>query len=282
MFSELIDYTVSSSDPNNYNKIYCNLTAPHTKYSIMTITCLTTNCNIVVLDKGDYIMIDSIKYEFNDAYTNMNLEGFVELLRDITINNKHEDETMNNDKVILSVNGVDLYIDNTGRLCFTSDREFIINDASYNVKLITGMYHQKLPIQSTYNENSNKYYICAMSGGFNLLTPVLYLCSNIAIKSYRSAQSDIDTALTSSKIVMRVNNSFTTSMPIINNNADFETVLLSNDLSMLEFRLVDANMHDVHLLSPLYLSVQVRAVADTDIDFGISAFQTIAAQSANP
>ena len=51
MFSGLIDYTVSSTDPNNYNKIFCNLTAPSTKYSIMTITCLTTNCNIVVLNK---------------------------------------------------------------------------------------------------------------------------------------------------------------------------------------------------------------------------------------
>ena len=46
MFSGLIDYTVSSTDPNNYNKIFCNLTAPATKYSIMTIICLTTNTNI--------------------------------------------------------------------------------------------------------------------------------------------------------------------------------------------------------------------------------------------
>ena len=265
MFCELIDYTVSSSDPNNYNKIFCNLTAPHTKYSIMTITCLTTNCNIVVLNTDDYITINGCKYQIKDSFTNINLEAFVELLRSYPLN------------------GIDMYIDNTRLLCLYSEKPFTIDDISYNIKLITGMYHQQLPLYTKYNESTAKYYICAMSSGFNLLTPVLYLCSNIAIKSYRSAQSDTDdisnTALTSSKIVMRVNNSFTTSMPIINNNADFETVLLSNDLSMLEFRLVDANMHDVHLLSPLYLSVQVRAVADTDVDFGLSAFQVIAAQS---
>ena len=68
--------------------------------------------------------------------------------------------------------------------------------------------------------------------------------------------------LTGAKIVMRVNNSFQPSMPIINNNADFETILLSNDLSMLEFRLADSNLHDVHLLSPLYLSVQVRSAPE--------------------
>ena len=46
----------------------------------MTITCLTTNCIIVVLDKGDFILIDIIQYIFNDAYSNMNLDAFVELL----------------------------------------------------------------------------------------------------------------------------------------------------------------------------------------------------------
>ena len=279
MFSGLIDYTVSSTDPNNYNKIYCNLTAPPTKYSIMTITCLTTNCNIVVLDKGDFIVMDGVKYEFKDAYTNMNLEGFIELLRDITIKDKQEEETKN-DKVILSVNGVDLYIDNTGRLCFTSDREFVINDASYNVKMITGMYHMNLPLKGKYDETSNEYKVLALSVGFNMLSPVLYLVSNIAIKSYRNV--DDDCSLTGAKIVMRVNNSFQPSMPVIHNNADFETILLSNDLSMLEFRLVDANLHDVHLLSPLYLAIQVRSVPDDDIDFMLSSFQKIVKQTDNP
>ena len=54
--------------------------------------------------------------------------------------------------MILSVNGVDLFINNTGRLCFTSDREFVINDASYNVKMITGMYHINLLLKRKYDE----------------------------------------------------------------------------------------------------------------------------------
>lgn len=275
MFSELIDYTVSSTDPNNYNKIFCNLTAPPTKYSIMTITCLTTNCNIIVLNKDDYIIINDIKYQFKDNYTNINLEAFIELLKDLTQNDVAVEGEINP----LSLNGIDFYIDNTSRLYFYSERPFVINDASYNVKLITGIYHQNLPLTSSFNPETDKYYVQAISSGFNLLTPVLYLCSNIAIKSYRNAD---DSSLNGSKIVMRVNNSFSTSMPIINNNADFETVLLSNDLSMLEFRLVDANMHDIHLLSPLYLSVQVRSVADTDIDFVLSSFHQMVKQSDNP
>ena len=292
MLGGLIDYTVSSTDPNNYNKIFCNLIAPSTKYCIMTITCLTTNCNIVVLDKGDFITIDSVKYEFNDAYTNINLEAFIELLSDLSkaekmaspVDNAVPDDNnphnlSDDSKVILSVNGVELYIDNTGRLCFISNREFVINDASYNVKMISGMYHMNLPLKAEYEEESKVYKLQALSTGFNLLSPVLYLTSNVSIKSYRNV--DNDTSLTGAKIVMRINNSFQTSLPIINNNADFETILLSNDLSMLEFRLVDANLHDIHLLSPLYLCVQVRSVPDDDVDFMLSSFQNIVKQTDN-
>ena len=140
----------------------------------MTITCLTTNCNIVVLDKGDYIVMNGIKYEFTDAYTNMNLEAFIELLRDITLKDKRENETSKNKKVVLSVNGIDLYIDNTRRLCFVSNSEFVINDASYNVKMITGMYHVNLPMKANYDESINEIKFQALSAGFNLSSPVLY------------------------------------------------------------------------------------------------------------
>ena len=253
----------------------------------MTITCLTTNCNIVVLDKGDFITIDSVKYEFNDAYTNINLEAFIELLSDLSkadnavpVDGNNPHNLSDGSKVILSVNGVELYIDNTGRLCFISNREFVINDASYNVKMISGMYHMNLPLKAEYEEESKVYKLQALSTGFNLLSPVLYLTSNVSIKSFRNI--DNDTSLTGAKIVMRINNSFQTSLPIINNNADFETILLSNDLSMLEFRLVDANLHDIHLLSPLYLCVQVRSVPDDDVDFMLSSFQKIMKQNDNP
>lgn len=253
MFSQLIDYTVSSTDPNNYNKIYCNLTAPPTKYSIMTITCLTTNCNIVVLNTNDYIIIDGQKYTFNDNYTNMNLEAFIDMLKQMD-------------------NSIGYVNDNTGRLCMYAYRRFVIDDMSYNVKLISGMYHMQFPIESIYDESIDKYIIRAISAGFNMLTPVLYITSNVAVKSYKNIDNDY---LCSAKILMRVNNSFSSSMPIIVNNGDFETVLLSNDLSCLEFRLVDANLHDIWLLSPMYLAVQVRPVKDTDVDYYLSSFQML-------
>ena len=65
---------------------------------------------------------------------------------------------------------------------------------------------------------------------------------------------------------------FSSGYPIISNNGDFQTTLLSNDLAMLEFILVDAFMHEIKLLSPMYLSIQVRSVPDEDV---VSEFQLL-------
>lgn len=135
---------------------------------------------------------------------------------------------------------------------------------TYHFRLLTGFYqteYENKPLYSDYNAEHQIYYIRSNSVGFTNLTPVLYLTSNIAINSYRN----INNELSGSKIVMRLNNSFMPGSPIIVNNADFETTLLSNDLSSLEFTLVDAFMKEVRLLSPMYLSIHVRAIPDDEI-----------------
>ena len=83
------------------------------------------------------------------------------------------------------------------------------------------------------------------------------------MQSYRNMNEN---DLSGAKIVMRLNNSFMASSPIIVNNAEFEVILLSNDLSCLEFTLVDAYMHEVKLLSPMYLSIHVCAIEDIEIE----------------
>ena len=109
------------------------------------------------------------------------------------------------------------------------------------------------------------YYVRSNSVWYTNLTPVLHLTSNIAINSYRNVNNE----LSGSKIVMRLNNSFMPGSPIIVNNADFETTLLSNDLSSLEFTLVDAFMKEVRLLSLMFLSIHVRAIPDEEIQHAI-------------
>ena len=63
---------------------------------------------------------------------------------------------------------------------------------------------------------------------------------------------------------MRINNAFSANFPIVDGNSDFETVIKSNDLSFVEFYLVDANLHEINLLCPLYLTIHVQPLPDND------------------
>ena len=245
MYSGQLDYTVCSTDPKRYSRINCNLTAPITQYSAMTVTCLTANCNILVLNQSDYLMINDVKYSLGEDYTNLNLDTFAALMKDVL------------DPKLSST------LDNAERLVFTSDHPFTINYMTYNMELISGFYNTTFPIVAKFDESLEKYVVKGESVGFTMSTPVLYLISNVGMQSYRNMNEN---DLSGAKIVMRLNNSFMASSPIIVNNAEFEVILLSNDLSCLEFTLVDAYMHEVKLLSPMYLSIHVRAIEDIEIE----------------
>ena len=263
MFTGSLDYTICSTDPKHYNRIYCNLTAPITKYAKMIVTCLTANCDIVVLTENDYITITEIlsgesrkttTYYANAKYKSLDTGSFTTLLKENIL------------KLIEHV-----YLDESERLVIGHNHEFIIEDMSYNFKLLSGFYNVDLPIKSQYDSTLSYYAVFAESVGLSLLTPVLYLTSNIGMQSYRTngsragGRTEKDSEVCGAKIVMRLNNAFCSNAPIIVNNADFETTILSNDLSCLEFTLVDANMHEISLLSPLYLSIHVDAIPDIEI-----------------
>ena len=69
---------------------------------------------------------------------------------------------------------------------------------------------------------------------------------------------------------MRVSNSFSANYPIINGNAEFQSVVPTNSLSDIEFKLVDANRKPIRLLTPMYLSINVEAVEENDADAQIN------------
>ena len=154
-----------------------------------------------------------------------------------------------------------VYKDNSGRLVLARVDRYRIKQMSYNCTLLTGFYNTTFPVEAKLDEEAGLYVITANSVGFNISTPILYLVSNIGMQSYRSNKDELRGA----RIVMRINNSFIVDCPIVVNNADFSTNVLSNDLSMLEFTLVDANMHEIQLLSPMYITIHIEAVKDEDI-----------------
>ena len=233
MTDKSILYTITSTDPKHYNVMKSNLQLPFGDYCRLTVTNLTTKATFVVLNENDYITINNVRYYFQDEYSEMTIDAVVSVLNELLIDAK-----------ITASN------DNVGRLVLSSTTPFVISDMTYNVKMITGFYNDSLPL------SSNNNIIAASSAGFSLLTPILYLVSNLGAKCY----DNIDELYCDRKVLMRVSNSFSSSYPIVNSNMEFSSVIPVNSLSNIEFRLVDANMHDVKLLTPMYISVQTDSI----------------------
>ena len=241
MMTPLIDYTISSYDYNHYNRIDINLPYPPSRKVLMIVTSLTTKCSIVVIENDDYIQINGKKYVFNNMYTDLNSETFCMLLNSL----------IKNSNVTASV-------DETGRILFESDTFFTINNASYNIIQLCGFYNEVLPLNSEYTGGT--FSILAQSVGNYLSTPVLYLVSNVGKSSFRNLYENISI----SRIILRINNSFSANYPIIVTNADFEVDIASCDLCNIQLTLVDANMHEIHLLNPIYITIAVKIIKEEE------------------
>ena len=237
MTDKSITYTITSTNPGSYNVIRTNLQVPFGDFCRLTVTNLTTKATFVLLNQNDYIIVNGSKFTFPDNYGELSNEGFGALLNEL-----------------LTSQEIKAAVDNVGRLVLTSDKEFTITDMSYNTKMISGFYNDIFPLVSVNNT------IAARSVGFSLSTPILYLVSNLGAKCY----DNIDELYCDRKVLMRVSNSFTSGYPIVNGNAEFSSIIPVNSLSNIEFRLVDANMHDVKLLTPMYLSVQTDSIESNE------------------
>ena len=235
------DYTICSVDYEHNNRIYTNITAPHTEYCKMTITSLTTIANFVVLGTSDYIVINHHRYNIRDDYSDVNTASLVEYLNEL-----------------VSTNNIDVYYDNCSRIYFTSaeTNNISIDDCSYNLRLMLGLVNVELPLQT------NSGMILCPDVGLYLSTPVLYLACNLGSNSYRTAGK----SFTSMRILMRLTNSFFAKQPIINVNGDFTTTVRCSDLSDVRFTLIDANYQEVKLLTPMYLTVQIESIPDAESD----------------
>ena len=248
MIHASLDFTVCSTDPKHYNRISVKLPSPITRLSKVVVSSLIANNDIVILNADDYIQIDGVQYSFNKDFSSTaisNNETFASLL----------DSTLKGYDNEISVS-----TDTTNRCVFKSIKPFRIDRMTYNFTLLTGFYHSTFPIHADFNDGS--YFIVSESVGFVYSTPILYLLSNVGYQSYRTVNvSDI----AGSRVVMRLQNTYQANVPIISNNADFVFTVPSNDLAMLEFTLTDANLHELKMLSPMYITINVQAVPDEKI-----------------
>ena len=241
---QTLDYTICSTDYLHNNRIYTNLTAPHTEYCKMTITSLTTMANFVILDTTDYFVINGIKFCIDNDYSDVSTASLTEYLNTLI------DDTIDNTSELT------FYYDSCSRIYITSKHEFVLSDCSYNLKLLLGLVNVELPLASV--QKPGIYYLLFPDVGMYLSTPVLYLASNLGSNSYKNTSN----SFTSMRILMRITNSFYAKQPINNPNGDYTTTVRCTDLSDARFTLIDANYHEVKLLSPMYLTVNIEAIPD--------------------
>ena len=278
-------YTINSTDKEHYNRILASLDIPNTEYCIFQVSELTTKCSILILTKNDYFTINGKQYYFITDYTDLSSESFVEIVDDMIANDGYYCE-----------------LDTASRIHFFAENEFVINDMSYNCKLLFGLHDIETPLYSKYNpdlqpitititettteivtdetgeeeeiteENTTtitknvNQEILIDSVGFTLSTPVLFLLSNVGERTFKNnLVNDKNKSYVSTlKTAMRINNSFSANYPIVSGNSDFETIVKSNDLTNISFILVDANLHEINLLSPLYITIHVQPIPDPD------------------
>ena len=246
-----MEYTIASTDAKHFNRLKVNLPQPPWKYSNVMITSFIANCYIHVLKIGDFIEFDingtTYKLIITSNVTDVRgAQVFIATLPAISnLNTIPIQFTARTDE----------------RISIHSNQQFTITDMSYNFKLILGLYYNiEFPITSEYNGTTYSYDIQAI--GYFLSTPVLYLLSNLGGINYFN-MSNQHYKIDANSISMRLLNSFTASMPIIASNSEFSKITLSSDLTDFEIILVDANLHEVDLLNPMYITINISNASES-------------------
>ena len=128
----------------------------------------------------------------------------------------------------------------------------------YQLKAGNAVYDRKIDItvKSQYNIVT-RYNIISDSVGYMLSTPILYLLTNIGNSVFFNEIHD-QNKIQCGTVCMCMNNSYTSSMPIVAMQGDIVTKCAINATSDIFFILVDANMRPVKLLNPFYITVSIR------------------------
>ena len=232
------EYTLASKDPSKYGFIQCYFEHPGTDFASMTVTNMVAQCNILVLGVNDFIKIRDVVCYFNEDNTSMNHDTLIYLLNGLLSR--------------YDIRGPSFSLDYCNRIILNGNGQpFRLQDASYNVRVLMGLH----PFDNI-SVDALEYTIPTV--GSMLSTPVLYLTCNIGAKCFKNVMNADN--IQNTKIAMRITNSFSANYPINANNMEFFVTVASTDVSNVEFKLVDANMRDIVLLSPMYLSVSIKRI----------------------
>ena len=101
------------------------------------------------------------------------------------------------------------------------------------------------------------YKINSPAVGYMLSTPILYLLTSVGAPVFFNEMNNED-KMQCGIISMVLNNSYSSSFPIVAQQQEIITRTPLNFTSNINFWLVDANMREVKLLNPLYITVRIE------------------------
>ena len=247
-----MDYNFHSIDPDNFNEVYCPVIYTGLSTQVKWfISDITTNHNIIVLGKEDYITVapeesPKVTIYLEEDYSSAD-SSFINELQ--TLLQQNINESINVSK------------DSLNRVIMTSSYYFEITDMSYNMKQALGFYYlgDKYTIIPAQDKTTLIYTIKAKASSFESLTPVWYLISNLGCPNQINANNNPWTPIFPA-VVMSIQNSFQSGQPLTYSNSSYVSVSPASALSNLRVKLVDGNLQPIKLTAPLYVSVSLSNI----------------------
>ena len=141
---------------------------------------------------------------------------------------------------------------------------FEITSVSYGLKRALGIFYKKniTPENPMICEEKDRIYIIqAKAIGYNNLTPIWYLLSNLGSPNVINTMND-PYEMYYPAIAMKIQNTFSPDQPIQYANGDFMSISQASALANLRVKLVDINLKPVKLLSPLVVTISFFEMAE--------------------
>ena len=249
-------YHLSSSNPDDYGTIKFRSSISSMNSMVMyRINSLSTIASFSITTPNDYLIIETtIDDEPYEMTFHFREQGQYELRRlGYELNNLFEGQLVPIVEELPII--ITLSMDSTNRLLMSANKEFVIKDASYGAKLLLGLYHTSLPISSTQKQI--------------LMSSVLYISYGNIL--YLTARTDFvsvvntdDKEITRS-IAYKVNELLYPGYPINCKLPGNWSIIHSDQLSSLEFQLVDFQLNPVKLHAPLNITLEIERLDKSNV-----------------
>ncbi len=214
---------LQSSDPDQYSTIrFSGSLDLGSKWIRYRISSLSTIASFTVLDETDYITVSGAVHQF----TTTSSYDLLPSIPDITVTKLYD-----------------------GRVQFTANTTFTIDDASHRVKLMFGLYDTTLPTTLATSFTSN-------SVSYSYYGNVLYLTA----RSDAIAAVNVDSTEAYRSIAYKSIEMLYPGVPVISKVPGNWIMTTLDELRQLEFHLVDFRLQELTLHAPLYLTVECQAL----------------------